>query len=588
LILSVVASVTYLVGEANETRLKRVKQGIRRNTMTAKDDINGDAERKEGAQADTEAPNVSGHLGGMANTNGVSIRSDTRFGGLAGAVEASVNSSVDKHLGNITGPYCVTAVELGNLSTERTRLALAEVLERGILGSGDDSKPGTSAHAADYDVESPSDTNKLKQDVLKLVASMRTQEEGSTQVQEYSAEAMEADKNADMAANVLTSVLLRSSPETGIDPREVEHRRDIFGSNAIADKETDSFLFLCFEAVQDFVLIMLIVLGVISIVVEVTTIDADEDCKTCWIEGAAILCSVMIVVFVTAGIDYVKQFQYIRLTRSLYETNIKAVIRDGKQVAVTDHDIVVGDILSVNSHSLASIPADCIVLGPATDLKVDESTLTGESKFISKKPGDIVLSGTSAVQGSGKMVVIAVGINSVAGKIKARVYDSDDLEDGLDGDDDNSPLFVKLDSIAKRIGVAGTVAALIAFIGSCVIGLGIEGDSADHIIDYLVTAITVLAVAVPEGLPLAVTLALAFSSNKMMKESNLVKHLDACETMGCATTICTDKTGMLRHVLLISMNTTLTSELSSLTLAPFLSFRNTHGQQDDNTCSFCG
>jgi calcium-translocating P-type ATPase len=529
--------------------------------MTAKDDLNGEAAHKE---SDMEAhPNVSGgHLGSTNATNGNSTSipngsnqvhdQDTRFGGLAGAVEASVNSSVDKHLGSATGPYAVTAVELGMLSTERTRLALALVLERGILGGSSSNSCKVSASNAAtssndvVDLESPSSKNKLKQDVLKLVASMRTQEEGSTH-QEYSPEAQEADKNADMAANVLTSVILKSSPETGIDPREVEHRRAVFGSNAIADKETDSFLKLCFEAVQDFVLIMLIVLGIISIVVEVTTLGVDEDCTTCWIEGAAILVSVLIVVFVTAGIDYIKQFQYIRLTRSLYETNTKAVIRDGKQVAVTDHDIVVGDILSVNSHSLASIPADCIVLGPATDLKVDESTLTGESKLISKKPGDIVLSGTSAVQGSGKMVVIAVGINSVAGKIKARVYDSDDaLEDGLDGDDDNSPLFVKLDVIAKRIGVAGTVAALIAFIGSCVIGLGIEGDSADKIIDYLVTAITVLAVAVPEGLPLAVTLALAFSSNKMMKESNLVKHLDACETMGCATTICTDKTGMLR------------------------------------------
>jgi calcium-translocating P-type ATPase len=544
--------------------------------MTAQDDTNGEADVKSDREA---PPNVSG---GHLATNGDSTArthptppdpADTRFGGLAGAVEASVNSSVDKHLGSATGPYAVTAVELGNLSTERTRLALAEVLERGILGdpnTGSSSSPAldTDTDTDVVDLESPSGTNKLKQDVLKLVASMRTQEEGSTQVSEYSAEAQEADKNADMAANVLTSVLLKSSPESGIDPREVEHRRDVFGSNAIADKETDSFLKLCFEAVQDFVLIMLIVLGVISIVVEVTTLHADEDCKTCWIEGAAILCSVMIVVFVTAGIDYVKQFQYIRLTRSLYETNTKAVIRDGKQVAVTDHDIVVGDILSVNSHSLASIPADCIVLGPATDLKVDESTLTGESKFISKKPGDIVLSGTSAVQGSGKMVVIAVGINSVAGKIKARVYDSDDLEDGLDGEDDNSPLFVKLDAIANRIGVAGTIAALVAFIGSCVIGLGIEGDSADHIIDYLVTAITVLAVAVPEGLPLAVTLALAFSSNKMMKESNLVKHLDACETMGCATTICTDKTGMSHYVMLRLMNEYCLDACQSFTHSP--------------------
>jgi magnesium-transporting ATPase (P-type) len=528
--------------------------------MPAKEDLNGHGAHETDFEVALETENVSGHLGATNGSTPSSLEINThvkavtststaptvgiepRFGGLAGAVEASVASSVDKHLGSVTGPYGVTAVELGNLSNERTRLALAEVLERGV-GVGEVTGTGTST----LDLESPSVNQKLKEDVLRLIARMRSDEEGPAPA-EHSGEAAEADKNADMAANVLTSVLLRSSPETGIDPREVEHRREIFGSNAIADKETDGFLKLCWEAVQDFVLIMLIVLGVISVVVEVTTLDDEEDCSTCWIEGAAILCSVLIVVLVTASIDYAKQFQFIRLTRSLYETNTKAVIRDGKQVSVTDHDIVVGDVLSVNSHSLASIPADCVVLGPPSDLKMDESTLTGESKLISKKPGDIVLSGTSAAQGSCKMVVIAVGINSVAGKIKARVYESEDHEGGLEGDDDPSPLFVKLDAIAKRIGVAGTIAALIAFIGSCVIGLGIEGDDADHIIDYLVTAITVLAVAVPEGLPLAVTLALAFSSNKMMKESNLVKHLDACETMGCATTICTDKTGALHYM----------------------------------------
>lgn len=473
--------------------------------------------------------------GTTANSaNGGSKQDDSRFGGLAGAVEASLASSVDKHLSsaNITAAYGITAVELGNLSSERTRMALARALEDGVSRA-----QGTNGE----NLEAPSVNDKLTGDVLQLVKKMRADEE--TPAAEHSPEEAEADKNADMAANVLTSVLLRSSPETGIDPREVEHRREVFGSNAIADKETDSFLFLCWEAVQDFVLIMLIILGIISIVVETTTLDDGENCTTCWIEGAAILCSVLIVVIVTASIDYAKQFAFIKLTRSLYETNTKAAIRDGQQVGVVDDDIVVGDVLSVNSHSLASIPADCIVLGPAGDLKMDESTLTGEAKLISKKPGDIVLSGTSAVQGSAKLVVIAVGINSVAGRIKAQVYESEDHEGHLEGDDDNSPLFVKLDLIAKRIGIAGTVAAVVSFAGSCIIGLAIEGDDVENIVDYLVTAITVLAVAVPEGLPLAVTLALAFSSNKMMKESNLVKHLDACETMGCATTICTDKTG---------------------------------------------
>ena len=97
----------------------------------------------------------------------------------------------------------------------------------------------------------------------------------------------------------------------------------------------------------------------------------------------------------------------------------------------------------------------------------------------------------------------------------------------------------------KQIGFGGTAAALFSFLSSCVIGLAIEKEPPIEIVDYLITAITVLAVAVPEGLPLAVTLSLAFSSSKMMKEMNLVKHSDACETMGCAITICTDKTGTL-------------------------------------------
>ena len=490
-----------------------------------------------------------------------STSADSRFGGLAGRVEASIASSID-HNGLTTDvEYHVTAEQLGILSDERTRLALADVLEQGVQVQAQAKNSHKKAHdGGDDDVEKPSSTTVLVSDVMQLVEKIRQAEKkddtdtgggggvnnnnsNNNNKKEYSAvEAkQEAEKNADMAANVLTEVLLHSNVQHGIDPREVEHRKEIFGSNAITSKNLDSFLALCWEAVQDFVLIMLIVLGVISIVVETTT--HQGDCSTCWIEGAAILCSVCIVVLVTAGIDYAKQFAFIKLTRNLHDTNTKAVIRDGKQVSVIDDDIVVGDILSVNSHNLASIPADCVLLGPPAALKMDESSLTGESVLVAKKPGDVVLSGTTAVQGSGKMVVIAVGVNSVAGKIRARVYESEDHEDELGDGDENSPLFVKLDLIAKQIGVAGTVAATVAFAASCIIGLAVKGDDVEKLVDYLIVAITVLAVAVPEGLPLAVTLALAFSSNKMMQEQNLVKHLDACETMGCATTICTDKTG---------------------------------------------
>jgi hypothetical protein len=453
----------------------------------------------------------------------------SRFGGLAAAVEASIASSIGKSLGDFKGDYAITKDDLAQLANDRNRNALITVMEKAISEDG----------ATEEDVENPSQYKSMYENVGRLVQQLKEDQENGPFLK-HSPEEHEADKRVDMAVNVLTTLLLRSSPEFGIDPREVEHRREVFGTNAIAEKPLESFLELCWKAVQDFVLIMLLILGTITIVIETTE---PGDCGACWAEGAAILFTVMLVVLLTAGIDYMKQFAFRRLSRSLMETNTKAVIRDGKQVTVVDDDIVVGDILSVNSHALASIPADCVLLGPAADLKMDESTLTGESDPVKKKPGDVVLSGTNAVQGSGKMVVVAVGINSVSGKIRARVYESADHDDELGDGDINSPLFKKLDLLAKQIGIAGMCAAVLAFAASCIIGLAINGDPVSEIIHYLTTAITVLAVAVPEGLPLAVTLALAFSSNRMTKDHNLVKHLDACETMGCATTICTDKTG---------------------------------------------
>lgn len=454
------------------------------------------------------------------------------------ALSNMVHAFIQIHMAPQT-PFPVTTKDLSDLSNDRTHQALARVLEKA---------------AANLPPCAPGEEEELKSARVKIEALVKrigtSEEEARNYVKKDSMEAIQRGHDMESAANALATVILRSRPEDGItnDSVDIEFRRETFGTNAIADKKLDSFLKLCWDAVQDFVLIMLIVLGIIGLVVETTTLKEGEQCGACWLEGFAILLSVLIVVLVTASIDYAKQFAFIRLTRSLHETNTKAVVRNGHQMSVTDDDIVVGDILSVNAHNLASIPADCILLGPPISggLKMDESSLTGESKLISKKPGDVVLSGTTAVQGSAKMLVIAVGINSVAGKIKAHVYESTDHEgEGMDGDED-SPLFVKLEKIAKQIGIAGTLAALLSFVVNCIKGFVFEGlNPREYIIEYIVVAITVLAVAVPEGLPLAVTLSLAFSSNKMMKEQNLVKHLDACETMGCATTICTDKTGTL-------------------------------------------
>ncbi|KAL7438931.1 hypothetical protein ACHAXM_006589 [Skeletonema potamos] len=525
-------------------------------SMTTADSL--DKDDNSGGDENTSPQKSLGIMLGDANNPEVSHGDNAgrtpRMGGLAAVVDSSFRSiqSAGSVLSNLVNafvlvapktPFPVTTKDLSDLSNERTHQALARVLQKA---------------AANLPPCAPGEEEDLKSARVRIEALVRRigtveDEAGGHEMHRRTPDSMEElQRESDMehAANALATVILRSKPENGItnDASDIEFRRETFGTNAIADKKLDSFLKLCWNAVQDFVLIMLIVLGIIGIVVETTTLEEGQECGACWLEGFAILLSVCIVVLVTAGIDYAKQFAFIRLTRSLHDTNTKAVIRDGHQMSVTDDDIVVGDILSVNAHNLASIPADCVLLGPPISggLKMDESSLTGESKLISKKPGDVVLSGTTAVQGSAKMIVIAVGINSVAGRIKARVYDSTDHDgDGLDGDSD-SPLFVKLETLAKRIGLAGTLAALLSFVVNCIKGFLFDGlDPRSYIIEYIVVAITVLAVAVPEGLPLAVTLALAFSSNKMMKEQNLVKHLDACETMGCATTICTDKTGTL-------------------------------------------
>jgi len=437
-----------------------------------------------------------------------------------------------------THPFDISPTALGALSKDRSRAAFIELLQSYI----NTCDATVSTDNASNDAEDPGEMKKARAYIESIIAALVKDEkiENPSTAQEQ-----RMNHNLEVATTALTTVILRSSPDQGIttDETDLRYRLETFGSNAIADKKMKSFLFLCWKAVQDFVLIMLIVMGVVSIVVELTIGRKDgAACGSCWLEGFAILMSVCIVVLVTATIDYMKQFAFKRLSKNLQARNTKSVIRNGEQVVVTDADIVVGDILSVNSHSSASIPADCVLLGPGMDLKMDESSLTGESHTLKKVPGDVILSGTNAVQGSGKMVVIAVGINSVAGKIKAHVYESGDASGDMEGDSE-TPLYTKLDKIAKQIGIAGTIAAVFAFVISCAIGLGYHNEEWEAIIDYFIVSVTVLAVAVPEGLPLAVVLSLAFSSNKMMGENNMVKSLDACETMGCATTICTDKTG---------------------------------------------
>lgn len=391
---------------------------------------------------------------------------------------------------------------------------------------------------------------------------------------------------------------LHTSPTDGLSgaPADLQRRKDVYGPNMIPPKPPKTFLQLVWEALQDVTLIILQVAALVSLGLAFYESPPDENTKghdegeseAGWIEGVAILVSVVIVVLVTAFNDYTKERQFRGLQNRIEHEHKFSVIRGGEVNQIPVSDIVVGDICQVKYGDL--LPTDGVII-QSNDLKVDESSLTGESDHV-KKGEDfdpMLLSGTHVMEGSGKMLVTAVGINSQAGIIftllgaakeeqaapkanpKAAGGDANIPNDTAPHDapvereptqkseesnphKEKSVLQAKLTKLAIQIGYAGstiaafTVVILMIRFAITTFVVNKEVWSAAHtqmLVKFLIIGVTVLVVAVPEGLPLAVTLALAYSVKKMMKDNNLVRHLDACETMGNATAICSDKTGTL-------------------------------------------
>ncbi|XP_070193153.1 plasma membrane calcium-transporting ATPase 2-like isoform X2 [Littorina saxatilis] len=453
---------------------------------------------------------------------------------------------------------------------------------------------------------------------------------------------------------------LKTSPTEGLTG-DTADRELVFGTNVIPPKPPKTFLQLVWEALQDVTLLILIVAAVISLGLSFYKGDSEEvesedesyrakadsslEEKVGWIDGLAILVAVAVVVLVTAFNDWSKEKQFRGLQSKIEHEHRFSVIRNGELHQIPVSEILVGDIAQVKYGDL--LPADGVLI-QSNDLKIDESSLTGESDHVKKGENSdpMLLSGTHVMEGSGKMLVTAVGVNSQTGIIFALLNtsdeeyekkakqkkDEDNSEAGLrknnlgpaepllpneaggkvDIDNTNvsvpnnshnsagarpppaavakdgnavdnavvanaagdageekekksgfgrkekSVLQTKLTRLAIQIGYAGTAIAVLTVIilicKFCINEFAIEGRSwttesttryIETFVKYFIIGVTVLVVAVPEGLPLAVTLALAYSVKKMMHDNNLVRHLDACETMGNATAICSDKTGTL-------------------------------------------
>jgi P-type Ca2+ transporter type 2C len=323
---------------------------------------------------------------------------------------------------------------------------------------------------------------------------------------------------------------------TATGPTSLEGRKDYYGINALKTVPPKNFFILWFHALKDPIIIMLMVAALVSTILGVAIPEERED--SAYTEGIAIWVAVLIVSLVGAGNDWNKDRQFQKLNRQKDIIQVK-VVRGGKQQLVANTDILVGDLMQLETGD--KIIAD----GYTTEvhgLTLDEASLTGESDPVKKGPekDPWVRSGTQVTEGSGRMIVTAVGEHSEWGKTMGLVI----------GEAQDTPLQEKLGVLAMAIGKVGLVMGILCFLVLTIRWIIDEGGFpwdkfSEGPLDFFIFGVTVVVVAVPEGLPLAVTISLAYSMGKMMKDNNFVRVLAACETMGGATAICSDKTGTL-------------------------------------------
>ena len=383
---------------------------------------------------------------------------------------------------------------------------------------------------------------------------------------------------------------LKTDPEIGI--KDLEGREDEFGSNKIFVEPVPHFCHYVWEALKDLMVRILILAAIVSIVLGCTF---SEDPSKDWVDGVSIVVAVLIVVLVGSITDYQKENKFHELNEVQSEGTKYKLIRNGEPQDHISDDLLVGDLIMIN---YGDIMAADILLIEGNGIKMDESALTGESDAMKKEkfdkcnellksgekklPSPLILSGTNCIEGSGKGIVIAVGEHSQKGIIRRTVDNAQE--------DSKTPLELKLERIAELIGYFGIgagVVTLVALMIRFAISFSDEMDDyeessdlegvitsilfnfpylendetlmkhvdndlsdprlgvAKQILDIIILCVSIIVVAIPEGLPLAVTLSLAFSIKKMMDYNNLVRKMHACETMGGANYICTDKTGTL-------------------------------------------
>ncbi len=328
---------------------------------------------------------------------------------------------------------------------------------------------------------------------------------------------------------------------SGLTASEVEASRREHGENLLTPPKKTPMWRLYLEKFQDPIIRILLVAAFISLVLAIIENE--------YVEVIGIFLAIFLAT--TIGFwferDAAKKFDV--LTAIGEESPVK-VVRDGKVMEIPRKEVVVGDVVIIGVGD--EVPADG-VLFETTDLQIDESALTGEpiiSKFVEVKndgatyPSNRALRSTMVMNGGGRMVVTAVGDATEIGKVAEKATEMTAVK---------TPLNMQLDKLAGLISKIGSTIAVLAFfffLGRDIMANNYwEGYGTLEIVrgvmKYFMMSVTLIVMAVPEGLPMAVTLSLALNMRRMLKSNNLVRKLHACETMGAVTVICTDKTGTL-------------------------------------------
>ncbi|KAK0606633.1 hypothetical protein LWI29_001804 [Acer saccharum] len=328
---------------------------------------------------------------------------------------------------------------------------------------------------------------------------------------------------------------------------DVARRQEAFGSNTYKKPPTKSFFHFVVEAFKDLTILILLGCAALSLGFGIK----EHGPKDGWYDGGSIFVAVFLVIAVSAVSNYRQNRQFNKLSKVSNNIQIE-VIREGRRQKISIFEIVVGDVMCLKIGD--QIPADGLFL-EGHSLQVDESSMTGESDHVevNRNQNPFLFSGTKVVDGYANMLATSVGMNTTWGQMMSQISRDTSEE---------TPLQSRLNKLTSSIGKVGLAVAFLVlvvllvryFTGNTTDENGNQEYNGsktkfDNIVNAVVrivaAAVTIIVVAIPEGLPLAVTLTLAYSMKRMMGDHAMVRKLSACETMGSATTICTDKTGTL-------------------------------------------